>query len=59
MLQLAKRLLVEEEGQGMVEYGLILALVSVVVVAVLALIGTQLNVHFKDILTRLGGTPPA
>lgn len=44
------------KGQGMVEYGLILALVSVVVIATLTSIGNQLLVKFGNVLTGLGGT---
>lgn len=43
-----------EEGQAMVEYGLILGLVSVVAVAALALIGTDVNKVFNEIVTELG-----
>ncbi|MGI6143485.1 MAG: Flp family type IVb pilin [bacterium] len=39
MLALAKRLWQEEEGQGMVEYGLIIALVAVVLIG--ALVGLR------------------
>ncbi len=38
-----------EEGQGMVEYGLILALVAVVVIAVLTAIGGDLVTKFKEV----------
>lgn len=57
MLNIAKRLWREEEGQGMVEYGLILALVSIAVILALTGIGTQLNTKFNEVLTKLGGTP--
>jgi len=45
---LLKRLLSEEEGQGMVEYGLIIALVAVVLIG--ALVGLQgvLDSIFQD-----------
>ena len=43
-----------EEGQGMVEYGLILALVSVVVIGVLAIIGTEILTVFKTVAEELG-----
>ena len=33
----------DEEGQALVEYGLILALVAIVVIVALGLIGTNLN----------------
>lgn len=45
----------DEAGQGMVEYGLILALVSVVAIAVLALVGDELALVFNDVLTELQG----
>jgi Flp pilus assembly protein, pilin Flp len=43
----------EESGQGMVEYGLILALVSVAVVVVLGTMGTKLNGIFDYISGQL------
>lgn len=42
-----------EKGQGMVEYGLILALVSVVVILVLTGIGTNLITKFTQIRDSL------
>ena len=39
----------EESGQGMVEYGLILSLISVVVIVALSGNGTQLNTKFQEI----------
>lgn len=38
-----------ENGQGMVEYGLILALVAIVVIGALTLLGTNLDLRFDDI----------
>ncbi|MDQ0350784.1 pilus assembly protein Flp/PilA [Alkalibacillus filiformis] len=49
MLEKFKGLLVEEEGQGMVEYGLIVGLISVVVVALLVTVGDNLKEVFTDI----------
>ncbi len=42
-----------EEGQGMVEYALILVLVSVVAIIALTAIGTNVNVVFEDIVDAL------
>jgi pilus assembly protein Flp/PilA len=42
-----------QRGQGMVEYGLILVLVSLVVVAALLLVGQQINSVFNNIITQL------
>ena len=55
MLDLIKRLVKEEEGQGMVEYGLIIALVSVVVIALLTAMGGGLKAKFQEIVSALGG----
>lgn len=45
----------EYEGQGMVEYGLILALVSVVAIAALLLLGPAIADIFTDVTDDLGG----
>lgn len=37
------RFMKEEEGQGLIEYALVLVLVAVVVIAVLALLGPYIN----------------
>jgi pilus assembly protein Flp/PilA len=44
-----------EEGQGMVEYGLILVLVSVVVIGVLTTVGVNLTAVFTAVGAALGG----
>jgi pilus assembly protein Flp/PilA len=43
-----KALLRNEKGQGMVEYGLILSLIAVVVIAALTLMGTNLQGMFNS-----------
>ncbi len=45
-----------EEGQGLVEYALILVLVAVVVIAVLTLLGPQIGDIFSSISSGLGGS---
>ena len=45
----------DEEGQGMVEYALILFLVSVVAIAILTQLGTAVNNVFTQALAALGG----
>jgi len=44
-----------EEGQGLVEYALILVLVAVVVIVILALLGPQIGNIFSDIVDALEG----
>jgi pilus assembly protein Flp/PilA len=47
--------LTREDGQGLVEYALILVLVAIVVIAILALLGPQIGNVFSRIVTALGG----
>jgi pilus assembly protein Flp/PilA len=42
-----------EEGQGLVEYALILVLVAVVVLAILTLLGPSIGNVFSDIIRRI------
>lgn len=53
MLSLVKRLWQEEEGQGLVEYALIIVLVAIAVFGALELLGTQVDTVFTDITTNL------
>ena len=46
----------EESGQGMVEYGLIIALIAIVVIAALTAVGNGVNNKFTDISNKLGTT---
>ena len=43
----------EEEGQGMVEYALIIALIAIVVMAALGPVGTAIKGKFEQIGTAL------
>lgn len=49
MLNTVKRLWAEEEGQGMAEYGLILALVAVVVIGALLTLGGDISTKLKGV----------
>jgi pilus assembly protein Flp/PilA len=55
MLEQMKRLVVEEEGQALTEYGLIIALVAVAVIAAVTLLGDQIEAVFNQITDGLGG----
>ena len=44
-----------EEGQGLVEYALILVLVAVVVIAILTILGPQITVVFARVMGGLSG----
>ena len=54
-LNLLNALTAQEEGQGMAEYGLIIALIAVVVIGVLTTMGTQIQAMFGTVATALGG----
>jgi pilus assembly protein Flp/PilA len=41
--------LVREEGQGLVEYGLILVLVAIVIIAILTILGPQIANVFSRV----------
>jgi pilus assembly protein Flp/PilA len=45
-----------EEGQGLVEYALILVLVAIVVIAILTLLGPQIANIFSRITSGMSGT---
>jgi pilus assembly protein Flp/PilA len=47
-----------EEGQGLVEYALILVLISIVVIVALRLTGTNINLVFEEIAAELGFVAP-
>ncbi len=43
-----------QRGQGMVEYALILVLVSIVVIVILLTMGNQINNVFSNVVAALG-----
>ncbi len=45
-----------QEGQGLVEYALILVLVALVVIAILVIMGPQIGNIFSQVTNALGGT---
>jgi len=53
MLTMVKKLWGEERGQGMTEYGLILALLVIGVIAVLTLMGGNLQNKFNEVSNAL------
>jgi pilus assembly protein Flp/PilA len=43
----------DEEGATAVEYGLLVALIAAVIIAVVVLLGTQINTAFSSITDKL------
>ena len=49
MIRVFARLGAEDEGQDLIEYGLLAALISVVAVAVIASVGTKLVTSYQSL----------
>lgn len=45
----------DDEGQGMVEYALLIGLIAIVVIAALVILGPVIAAKFTEITTKLGG----
>lgn len=58
MFKLIHGFIREEEGVTAIEYGLIAALIAVVIITAVTLIGTNLDAVFTYIGEQLGGTVP-
>jgi pilus assembly protein Flp/PilA len=43
----------EEEGQGLVEYGLILVLIAIAVVALVSVFGGQVEALYSEVMSKL------
>jgi pilus assembly protein Flp/PilA len=50
------RALGRRDGQGLVEYALVLVLVAIIVVAVLTTMGQQLSSVFRDVVSEVTRT---
>jgi len=51
------RLIKDESGAGMVEYGLLVALVGVLLIGTIVALTGGINTTFNTVLTAMGGTP--
>jgi pilus assembly protein Flp/PilA len=58
-MQFIKNFLREDDGQGMVEYGIILGLVSVLAIGALTLMGGDISGVFNSVEGSLNGLPGA
>ena len=54
-----KKFLMDENGQGMVEYGLILALIAVVVIVALTALGPKIKGIFNGVAHKIDAATPA
>jgi len=53
MTNIVKKFLFDESGATAIEYGLIAALIAVVIITALTSIGSSLNTNFSSIATSL------
>lgn len=51
-----KRFLMEEEGQTLVEYGLLISLIALVVITVLTFMGSKLKAGFSQAAGQINTT---
>ncbi len=51
-----KQFFVEEEGQTLVEYGLLISLIALVVIAVLTVLGTKIKATFNAAANNINTT---
>jgi pilus assembly protein Flp/PilA len=56
MLEKMKNLVVEEEGQALSEYGLIIALIAVVAIAGVSAFGSKISEFFNGLWAQLSKT---
>lgn len=54
MLKSMVRLFKEEEGQGLVEYALILVLIAIVAIVIMTSVGGKVNNAFNEVNDALG-----
>jgi pilus assembly protein Flp/PilA len=59
MKKLIRKLRCDESGVTAIEYGLIAALIAVVLIAALTLIGTQLSAKFNSVATAISAAGTA
>lgn len=58
MLEMLKKFVRDEEGVTAIEYGLIAALIAVVIITAVTNVGTSLAAVFQEIADALGFTAP-
>ena len=53
MLRLLTRFVREEDGQDLIEYGLLIGIITVAVIVVIPVIGTKVTSYFSNLQTTL------
>ena len=55
MMKMIKEFFNDESGATMVEYAILVALIAVAVIAIVTLLGIQLDAKFNEVCTALNG----
>lgn len=55
-IKFGKRLSKDEAGATAIEYGLLAALIAVVIIGAVTALGTTIKTKFNEVTTELGGT---
>ena len=53
MTQLINRFVRDEEGQDLIEYGLLAALISIIAVLAITAVGTKINTSYENIAASI------
>ena len=53
MIEMMKKFLMEEDGVTAIEYSLIAALISIIIVGAVTAAGTNLNLLYSDVATKV------
>ena len=56
MTKFVSRFINDESGATAIEYGLIAALIAVVIISAVTALGTTIDTKFRAIVTGMGGT---
>ena len=56
MTKFVSRFAKDESGATAIEYGLIAALIAVVIISAVTALGTSITAKFTEIVTAMGGT---
>ena len=59
MTKFVSRFMNDESGATAIEYGLIAALIAVVIISAVTALGTTIKAKFNDVVTGMGGTAGA
>lgn len=53
-----KNMIADEDGQGMVEYGLLIGLIAIVVIVAVAALGPRIRTMFETVSTEIDTNVP-